>query len=323
MSINRITSGFLSDQSINLLNNNLSVLSRLQEKISSGRNINRPSDDPVGLTRILDLSNTLRTDDRYNRNIEDAIAEVNTTDKALGSMVDLIHRAQELATQGANFSNNQSGRDAIALEIDQIINQLVQLGNTDINGKYIFAGMRTGAPPFSRAVGSDDIVYAGTPPAEDWQRTVEISRGIELPININGETMLGQVGVTAAAPLPPTFNAGSGGLFKTLIELKIDLQAAGDPNQLQEIRLRLDELSTDMNNVSAMQAVIGSVSNRLELTSGRIDERKSILTKQYAEIQEIDMPKTIADLNYQQNVFEASLGVTARMMQTSLMDFLR
>ncbi|HEY9686479.1 MAG TPA: flagellar hook-associated protein FlgL [Coleofasciculaceae cyanobacterium] len=322
MGINRITSGFLNDQSVFQLNHNLGILSGLQEKISSGRNINRPSDDPVGLTRILDLSNTLRTDDRYGRNIQDAIAEVNTTDKALSNMVDLIHRTQELATQGANFTNNQAGRDAIALEVDQIINQLVQLGNTDINGKYIFSGMKTNTPPFSRAAGTDNIAYAGTPPAQNWQREVEISRGVQLPINVNGDTLLGKAQVVAPAPLPPTFNATSGGLFKTLVELKIDLEAGGDPNQLQQIRLRLDELTTHMSNVAAQQASIGSISNRLELTQGRIDERKSILTKQYAEIQDVDMPRTIADLNHQQNIFEASLSVTARVLQTSLLNFL-
>lgn len=322
MGMNRITSSLMNNQSIQFLNQNLATLSRLQTKLSTNRNINEPSDDPVGLTRVLSLSNTINTDMRYAKNIEDAIAEVNTADKAISGMVDLIHRAQELTTQAANFTNNQDGRNAIALEIDQIINQLVQLGNTDISGKYIFAGLRSDQPPFARS--GDDVTYSGTPPAQSWQRNVEISRGVEITTNVNGADLLGQVTVTTAGPpLPPVFAAGSGGLFKTLIELKQDLQAGGDPNQLSEIRSRLDELTTDMNTVLARQAVIGSVSNRLELTKNRIEERKSILTQQYSEIQDVNMPELIADLNHQQTVFEASLGVTARMLQTTLLNFLR
>lgn len=322
MSMNRITSGFISDQSIFFLNKNLDNLSEIQRKVTSGQNINQPSDDPVGLTRILDLSNTLRTDARYSRNIQNAIAEVNTTDTVMGNMVDLVHRAQELATQAANFTNNQDGRTAIALEIDQIVNQLIQLGNTDISGKYIFGGMKTNTPPFSRV--GDNVTYSGTTPAQAWQRDVEISRGVQLTVNVNGQELLGSVTVTVAGPpLPPTFAAGSGGLFKTLIELKQDLQAGAAVNQLTEIRARLDELTTNMNTILSKQSVIGSVSNRLELTQGRIDERESVLTRQYASIQDINMPETIANLNQQQNVFEASLGITARMMQTSLLNFLR
>jgi len=322
MGINRITNSIMTNEALNQLGSNLSSLSAMQKKLSSGQNINRPSDDPIGLTRVLDLSNTIRTDDRYAANVQDALSEANTGDTVMGNMADLVQRAQELATQGANFTNNQDGRNAIALEIDQIINQLVQLGNTDISGKYIFGGFKTDTAPFSR--NGDYITYNGTPTTESWQRSVEISRGIQLTTNINGDSLLGQVQVTAAAPpLPATYSASSHGLFKTLIDLKQDLQAGGDPNQLTEIRSRLDELTTDLNTVLSNQAIVGSTTNRLQVTQDRLDERKSILTQQYSSIQDIDMPSLVANMNQQQNLFEASLSVTGRIMQTSLLDYLK
>lgn len=316
MGISRITTSYMQNQALGYLNKNMSLLSTLQQTLSSGQNINRPSDDPVGLTRILALSNTLKTDERYGENVQDSIAEANTADTAMDSMVGLVQRAQELATQAANFTNNQDGRNAIALEIDQIISQLVQLGNTDIGGKYIFGGYRTDAPPFTRT--GDDITYSGNPPTESWQRNVEIARGVEVPINVNGEELMGETTVTAG---PPVTVAGSG-LFRTLIELKLNLEDSASPTQLADIRTRLDQLTTDMNTVLSKQAIIGAVSNRLSLTQDRINERKSILTQQFASIQDIDMPKTIAHINQQQNVFEASLQVTGRLMQTSLLNFL-
>lgn len=316
MSISRVTTSYMQNQAISYLNRNMSLLSSLQQTLSSGQNINKPSDDPVGLTRILALSNTLKTDERYGSNVQDSVAEANTADAAIDSIVGLIQRAQELTTQAANFTNNQDGRDAIALEIDQIMSQIVQLGNTDIGGKYIFSGYRTDTPPFSRT--GDDITYSGNLPTESWQRNVEIARGVQLTVNVNGLDMLGTSTVNAGPPVTVT---GSG-LFQTMAQLKLNLQDSASPTQLDDIRTRLDELTTNMNTVLGNQAVIGAVSNRLTLTQDRIDERKSILTQQFASIQDIDMPATIANINQQQNVFEASLQVTGRLMQTSLLNFL-
>jgi flagellar hook-associated protein 3 FlgL len=321
MGINRVTSGSLSRQSIYYLSQNMTSLSDLQKKMSSQQNINQPSDDPVGLTRLLDISNTIRADDRYASNITDATTEADTTDTVMSNMTNLIQRAQELTTQAANFTNNQDGRNAIALEMDQIINQMVQLGNTDISGKYIFGGFKTDSPPFTRT--GDDITYNGTPTTESWQRSAEVSSGIQVPINVNGDSLLGQVQVSVAGPpLPPTFSGSSHGLFQTLINLKQDLQAGGDPSQLTEIRARLDELTTGLNTVLAQQSTIGAISNRLSLTQSRIADRKSVLTQQYATLQNIDMPKTVAELNQQQNAFQASLAVTGRLLSVSLLDYL-
>jgi flagellar hook-associated protein 3 FlgL len=322
MGVNRITNNYLTQQSLTFLNNNLSNTSALQQKLSSGQNINKPSDDPVGLVRVLDLSNTLRTDQRYSKNIQDSISEANTTDSVMSSMVDLIQRAQEITTQAANFTTGTDGRKSIGLEVDQIIDQMVQLGNTDIGGKYIFGGMKTDSPPFMRS--GDNITYSGTASNLDWQRNVEIAKGVQISVNTNGNDLLGNSTVTTAGPpLPSTFSAGSQGIFKTLVELKTDLNASSDPNQLTEIQARLDELTTNMNTVVGKQAIVGAVSNRLDLSQGRIDDRKSVLTQQYASLQNVDTASTIADLNSEQNTMEASLNVTARVLQNSLLSYLK
>lgn len=319
MSINRISNGFMTSQSVGFLNQNMLLLSRLQEKLASGNNINRPSDDPVGLTKILDLSNTLSTDERYLRNIQSAQSETQVADSALSSMTELLHRAKDLAIQGANVTTSQTGRNALAQEIDGIIDQLVQLGNTSIGGKYIFGGKRTDAPPFDRPAGSNDVNYSGNLPADAWQRVIEISKGVTVDVNLNGLSVLGNVQTLVPAPLPPTFSAGSSGVFNTLVELKLDLQAGNT----SEIRLRLDEMDADMAVVLAEQAKIGASANRLDLTAKRIEERKAILTQQYAGIQNIDSAKLISDLNAMENTFQTSLGVTARVLQPSLLNYLR
>ncbi|MEB3286489.1 MAG: flagellar hook-associated protein FlgL [Vampirovibrionales bacterium] len=314
----RITNAFLNNQSVNYLNNNLGILSTLQEKLSSGKNINRASDDPIGLTRMLNISNNLTTDNRYSKNVDNAIAEVNAADTAVDNMVSLVQKAQELVTQASNFSNNQTGRDAIAQEINQIIDQMVQLGNTEVGGRYVFGGFKTNSPPFTRT-GQYQVDFTGTPTAEPWQRQVEIAKGVTVTININGADLLGTSNGTAG-PLPVTVTGS--GIFQTLTTTLLDLQAAGDPAQLTEIRNRLDDLSGDLQTITSRQSVIGAISNRLSLTQDRIEQRGAILTQQYASIQNIDQAKMIADLNYQENVFQASLAVTGRVLQSSLLQFI-
>jgi flagellar hook-associated protein 3 FlgL len=326
MGINRFSNSLLNNQAIHYLNQNMGIVNALQEKLATGKNINRVEDDPIGLTRIFSLSNTIQNDQRFTRNIDEASAEINITDKVLGNMISLVQRTQELTTQASNFTNSQAGRDAIALEISQIIDQMVQLGNTDIGGKYVFGGFKTDQPPFVRN-STYDVSYNGTPPAEPWQRTVEVSDGITLTVNVNGQTLMG-AGTVAPAGAPPYFpsvTTGSG-LLQTMTELLYDLQSY-DPAlpsaQLPEIRNRLDDLTADMATINGAQSTMGSVANRLELTKSRISERNNLLTKEYASIQNVDMAKLIADLNYQENVFQGSLAITGRVLQTSLLNFLR
>jgi len=317
----RITNNYLTQQSLTFLHNNLNSTSSLQQKLSSGQNINRPSDDPVGLVQVLDLSNTLRTDQQYAKNIQSAISEANTSDSAMNSMVSLIQRAQEITTQAANFTTGSDGRKSIGLEIDQIIDQMVQLGNTEVGGTYIYGGMKTDTPPFSRS--GDTVTYSGTPSTLAWQRSSEIAKGVQVNVNVNGSDLLGSASVTSSSPLPNTFAVGSQGIFKTLLDLKNDLNASSDTNQTAEIQARLDELTANLNTITGQQATVGAVSNRLSLSQGRIDDRKSVLTQQYATLQDVDMPSTIAALNSQQNTLEASLNVTARVLQNSLLSYLK
>ncbi len=316
MGVGRISTSFLLNQGINNLNANSSLLSKLQEKLSTNKNINRPSDDPLGFSRLLSVTDALNYDKRYSDNITQANSELNTTDSSLTSVTDIIARAKELAVQGANVSTNQQGRNAIALEIDQLINQAVQVANTKVGDKFIFAGFNNATAPFTRAV--DDVTYSGSANvAGSFERQIEISDGVTQTINVNGDAVFGHVSVTSAGD-PPTFAAGSTGLLKTLVNLKLNLQAGNLP----EIRLRLDNLDTDLTNVDAQKATVGSIQNRLDLAQNRLDQRKNTFTKEYSSIQDLDLPKTISDLNFQQNVYQSSLQVLSRVIQPSLLSFL-
>ncbi len=315
MGVFRTSFNGLANQSLYFLGQNSFNIQKIQETLASGKSINRVSDDPIQSVRMLDLTQTLNVDKQYVRNMQTALTEIDLADTAINSSLDIIHRAKELATQGATTGNDQNNLNAIAVEVEELLKQLVQVGNTQLGDKYLFGGKQTGTAPFSTS--ANDITYNGNDPSTAWQRQVEVSENVTLDINLNGETLFGEVQVTATGP-PPTFSAGSTGLFRTLRNLELNL-SDGDQD---EVRLRLDELDTQLNSVLNEQTRLGSVRNRIDRTQAMVEEREIFLSEQYSNIQDVNLPELLTKLNAAENTFQMSLSTTARVIQPSLMQFL-
>lgn len=311
----RISSNYQTSQAIQYLQTNLRSLADLQEKVSSGKNINAPSQDPLGYSKLINIQNSLDADDRYLKNIQQAKAEAQLADSSVNSVIDIINRARELGVQGASDTVSANDRLVMASEIDALMNQLVQIGNTTLSGKYIFGGQKTQAAPFARTA-TTTVTYAGTPSGETYQRNVEISKGITATINIDGRALLGTVAPAGGAP--PPYTTGSG-VMRTMGELLSDLQN----NNTTEIKNRLDELTTNLQNTLNLQSQLGNVTTQMNLTESRIQDRKLAFTQQYSDLQQVDMAAAITNLNYQENIYNASLGVAAKVIQISLVNFLQ
>jgi flagellar hook-associated protein 3 FlgL len=317
MSINRVSTGYIQSQATRYLTLNQHLLNQLQERIASGKNIQRPSDNPAGANRLLDLNQALSKDAQYLRNIQDARTEMTKSDEAISGLVELMRRAEVLATQAANGTVNQDGRNAIAAEIDSLLDQTLQLGNGTLAGRYLFGGFAGDTAPFART--GNDVTFNGTPSTTvpGFQRTVEMAQGVTIPVNVDGTAVFGSVDVDVVAGVNTV--VGGSGPIRSLMTLKLALEQGNGT----AIRGSLDTLKNNMDTVLGIQAGLGANLNRLELAENRIEQRQVTFTQQVTDIQEVDLAKALSDLNFQQNVFQASLGVSARVLQTSLMDFLR
>jgi flagellar hook-associated protein 3 FlgL len=312
MSIGRVSSQFASNQAVSLLQGNQQRLATIQERVASGKNIIRPSDDPLGTTQLLGINVAIRDDDQFIRNIQDALSEIDSSTGALNNVTDLINRASELATQASTITSGSTNLSAIENELNLILDQVVQVGNTSLGGRYVFGGLQTQSAPFTRT--GDSVVYSGSASSGSNARQIEVSSGSLVTINVPGDSIFGDVTSTGA----PELVSGGSGLIRTLAELKQNVRD-GDKDG---VRARLDELKTSLSTVLNAQAKLGSVNNRLELTQNRLEGRKSVLSQQYARIQDIDLPKMLSDLNYQQQVTQASLGVTGKVLTQSLLNFI-
>jgi flagellar hook-associated protein 3 FlgL len=302
----RITNSMISRSVLSDLNDVSQRLSKTQQRMSSGKQITRASDNPYGTSRALTLRGDVAGTQQYQRNVSEATAWENVSDAALSKITDAVNRARELAIQGASDSAGQSARTAAAAEIDQLIASVKQEANASYGGHYVFAGTNTDIPPYDVAGASD--AYSGN--AGIVAR--EIGPGVSVSVNVLGIDILGQGQI-----------AGDGKLLNVLRDLSDHLKSGtvADMNTLRTTDLK--GLDTNLDLVSQARATVGATTNRLESADSRLQEVEGSLTKLLSDVEDADMAQTAVDFSMQQSVYQSALHAGANIVQQSLLDFLR
>jgi flagellar hook-associated protein 3 FlgL len=301
----RITNLMVSRSILTDLNDVSSRLSETQRRMSSGKQITRPSDDPYGTSRALTLHSDVEGVQQYQRNIGEAVAWQNVTDAALSKMTDAVHRARELTIQGASDSAGPAAKSAAAAEIDQLIESIKQEANASYGGRYVFAGTATNVRPYTQG-GAD--TYAGN------TGTVarEIGPGVSVQVNVLGSTVLGNGQA-----------ANDGKLLDVLRDISAHLKSGTvtDANLLRGADLK--GLETNLDALNQARATVGATTNRLESADSRLMEVEESTAKLLSDVEDADMAKTIVDYSMQQSVYQSALKAGANIVQQSLLDFLR
>ena len=298
----RITNLMTSRSVLSDLNDVSTRLSETQERLSSGKQITKPSDDPYGTSRALTFRGDIAGTQQYQRNIGEAVAWSNVTDSALSTINDAVQRSRELTVQGATDSAGQAARNAAAEEIDQLIESVKEAANASYGGRYVFAGTATTTKPY--AVGGPDA-YNG----DAGTVAREIGPGVSVQINTLGSGILGS-GTGAA----------DGKLLDTLRTISADLRS-GNTNGLQNADLK--NLDTNLDTLSQLEANVGATENRLSLASSRIQDLQSSSTKLLSQTQDADFAQAAVDYSTQQASYNAALRASANIVQSSLLDFLK
>lgn len=300
----RVTTLMSSRAAIRDLNDGLGRLSRLQNQLSSGKQITRPSDDPYGATRALSLRGELGGLDQYQRNVADGTGWLNTADTALGQMSDVLNRVRELLVQGANDTAGPAERAAMADEIDQLTESIKQEANVQYGGRYVFSGTATDTAPY--ALGGADT-YAG----DAGTITRMIGPGVEIPINNGIRTLLGD-GQGARDDL----------LLNTLRDISTHLRGSttADANALRGTDLQRLDASVDVLN--SVRADVGARTNRLAVADARLSGLAVNTTRLLSDVEDADMAGTMTQYLTQQAAYTAALKASANIVQSSLLDFL-
>lgn len=288
----RVTNSTFINSMLWDLNKNMDKLSKLQEQASTSRKINRPSDDPVGLNDTLRLKTGLEELDKYSNNAKDAQSWLDETDNALADSGDVLKRVRELTIQAANGDLDQTDRDAIVKEIKQLKEHLIQVGNSTYAGRYIFSGTKTKTPAYD-----SNGVYQGN----TNQMEYEMGAGLKIPVNVNGTEAFGN-------------------MFGVLDNLITDV-AAGNVSNLSGTDLK--SLDTVIDNQLEVRSDIGARVNRTELIINRADDLNTNMTSLLSNAEDADYAEVTLKLKSQEAAYQAALQVGARIIQPTLLDYLR
>lgn len=296
MALARVTQNMMNQHSVGAMQTSLARLAKLQEQLSTGRVLNRPSDSPTDTTSAMRIRSSLADVKQYGRNAGDGNGWLSTIDAALTNAHDGVMRARDLALQGANEgSAGQTVRDALAAEVDQVRAGLVNTANSDYLGRPVFGGVTAGPAAYD-ASGT----YIGTAGAVN--RT--IGAGTTVRVDVDGNTVFGPAGNS---------------VFDHLAALSTALRAGNQAG----ISASIAALNGDQDRIVTTQADVGSRQNRIETAIQASGDNELRLSASLSDVENADLPKTVVDLQMQQVAYQASLGATARVMQPSLLDFLR
>jgi flagellar hook-associated protein 3 FlgL len=290
----RITNSMVSRTVLADIQNVQAQLTTTQERLSSGKQITKPSDDPFGTSRSLLFTSEISANTQYQSNVQDASSWLTTTDTALSSISGDAGRARDLMLQGANGTLDQNDKDAIADELDQLVESIKTAGNTQYAGNYVFAGTATQTAPFT--VGGADT-YAGNTDAINRA----IGQGVTMQVNVTGDQVVSPI-------------------LAAIRQAAVDLRAGGAPANIGTTDLAA--LDTATAQLSSAQATVGARENRLTAATSRLQQLQQAQSQQLSNTQDADMAQTMIDFSTQSAVYQAALKAGATLIQPSLMDFL-
>ncbi len=297
----RVGTGFLYQSIQQRIGQLSSDLVNLNEKVASGKTLNRPSDDPIAMVSAMEMKTQMAQFDQYARNLQEAASWLNLSESVVSQALDVVGRARELAVEMASDNQNATTRAAAAQEVGHLLDQAIFLGNTQLAGKFIFAGYKTSSTPFIKITtenGVETAQYYGD--TNDFQL-----------VTGNGET------ITAGKNGQTVF------MNTNLFDVLGNLKKGMEDNDLTAIQTQLGNLTSLEDSLNSQIADIGGRSNRVEARRGIIDDLKADLNDRLSQTQDSDLAELTIQLKVKENTYQAALAAAARIDQLSLLDYMQ
>ncbi|NLK07678.1 MAG: flagellar hook-associated protein FlgL [Firmicutes bacterium] len=306
----RVTNQMIVTNSLNNLNRGLERMHYLSHRLAAGKKLLVPSDDPIGTGNIMNMYRGLAETRQYVTNADYGIGIMQAADGAFVNMTETLQRARELAVYGASSTLPQDSREALAKEVDELLDHAVQIANSTYTDVYIFGGQEVTKPPFTIITETDEEgneiivdVEMQDSSAAGTSINIEIGPASELEISIPG-------------------NKAFADIFDRLIALSGNLRS-GEEGQIEVSETSIGELEDSIAQVLRYQAEIGAKTKRLEITKSRLEELDINLQTLISKTEDIDVAESIMEYKMYENAYRLALDTTARSVQPTLLDFLR
>lgn len=343
----RISTNMFHGQGVNSIQNHQRDVMEMQLKLSTGKKINAPSDDPVGLTQVHSLNRTIENIDQFSKNGQYAKAALVLEETAITDTVDNLQRARELGIQMLNGTYNETNRQQTSEELGQIIQQVRNMMNyTNSDGELIFAGNNVNAEeafvPDPNNPGY--FAYIGSPNSDDGSATTPYdplanfgSRFVQIGFDADNKLEADDQGDPSRVRITDNgdrvfqvpnattlyaYNTGTGtpddNILNVLVEFKNALDV-GDPPPEETI----DDISEAIKHLSLVRSEIGGRQNRIESQYETGETFKLALQERRLEIEEMDIVEGVTELTKSQNALQMAQQVFTRVQDMSLFNYLR
>lgn len=295
-------------QMLNLVTRNVAVSSnkllKAQERLSTLKVVNRPSDDPIAMRGILDYRKRIASIDQYVRNIASAKTRVEVTESNLEKVHELLNTAKGIAK--GSLGENEFGRDMAAEQVGNLRDQILDIANARLGGSYIFAGHATDTLPFTKDEGTEEVTYHG----DDGEQRAIVGEGMTLRINAHGEEVFTGDGV-----------ADGENIFDALKDLKDELELpVSDTGAIQDLIGRLNKGMSQVEKVLSQQS---AAYKRLDQTEDYWNYLKFKFENVLSNTENADAAQVTVELKAQETAYEMALASATNVLERNLMDFLR
>ncbi len=313
----RVADKMLFNQVTSNLGKNRSQMSELQNQAATQKRVTKPSDDPVAASRVLASRVDLAGNQQYLKSLEYARSFLDFSDQSLNEISENLMRAKELAiSQASDASANETTRRVTAAEVEQIYNQIIQIGNRKLGDRFVFGGFKTTTPPFN---------LSGEYLGDSGEMKIPTDKGAFVAMNIPGDKIFlgGSLAEKPADFREPASQSAPKeigvNIFQAVRQLEISLRT----NDKESIQDSLDRLDQALSQVVMARAEAGSRVSALNnifdsLQQARVDNQISI-----SQLEDVDIFSVVSDMNRAENTLQATLATSGKLIQPSLLDFLR
>ena len=329
----RVTTSMLTNNYLDGMNKNLSNLQTINNQLTTGKEISRPSDNPYKVARTMQLYSNIDANKQYNENIKDTLNWLDTTDTALGQVTTVFQRIRELMVSAGNAAYGTQERESINNEVKERVGELGQILNTTFDGRYIFGGTKVASKPINvdkEAADGQILKYSdknGNPVKYDdlndelksqlgANLTTEVSQGVTIDYNVTAQALMqfqdGNESIDAMKLLSDIVS-----------NLGADESTADGKKKVDEVTTNnLSDIDKVINNLLKIRSEVGAKQNRMESAQSQNEDSNYNMTDILSKTEDIDWTQKTIEYYMARTVYQASLQVSAQILPATLLDYL-
>lgn len=310
----RTTNTMLTNTFLRNLYTNNKTLNNYANQLSSNGRITRPSDDPIGTVRSIQVRKSVSTKEDYQKTVKDSKEILTQAETCLYEVTTILKRMEELVGIGESDVYTAEQKQAAAEEVLQLRNELVDIGNSTYNDQYIFSGYNTSSAPFKvddngilTFNGIDLVAADDDAVADELQNTLkyQVDASNMFEVGISGVEFMGY---------------GENNIYDIFTQIA---EKMSDPNcSAADLEGYSDKINSLRDNNLATISEIGGKQSRLDLIDNRFEDDLLNLEERRSNIEDIDQAEVITQYKFAYTAFQQSLAVGAQIIQPSLLDYI-